>query len=135
VTKNNIINYNPKLKSRARELRKNSTLSEVLLWHEIKRKALGYEFHRQVPIHEFIVDFYCHELRFAIEIDGDSHGETRAYDEQRQVNLEKIGINFIRFFDIDVKKNLNGVLIVLKEKIKELTSPLPPSKGEYASQT
>jgi len=60
--KNKIIPYNPKLKELARELRKNSTLSEVLLWLKIKAKVMGVEFHRQVPIGNFIVDFYCHEL-------------------------------------------------------------------------
>lgn len=62
--RNKIIPYNPKLKEYARYLRKNSTISEVLLWKKIKNKSLGIEFHRQVPILEFIVDFYCHELFF-----------------------------------------------------------------------
>ena len=75
--KNKIIPYNPKLKELARELRKNSTLSEVLLWIKIKGKAMGVEFHRQVPIDNFIVDFYCHELMLTIEIDGSSHDENK----------------------------------------------------------
>jgi very-short-patch-repair endonuclease len=69
MAKNKILFYNPDLKEAARKLRKNSTLSEILLWQKIKGKALGYEFHRQVPINEFIVDFYCHELKLIIEID------------------------------------------------------------------
>ena len=68
--KNKIIPYNPKLKDLARKLRKESTLSETLLWKQIKNKSLGVEFHRQVPLDNFIVDFYCHELMLAIEIDG-----------------------------------------------------------------
>ena len=71
--KNKIITYNPKLKEYARQLRNNSTLSEVLLWQKIKNKALGVQFHRQVPLKEYIVDFYCQELMLAIENDGDSH--------------------------------------------------------------
>ena len=71
--KNKIIPYNPKLKEFARQLRKNSTLSEILLWQKIKQQALGVQFHRQVPLLEYIVDFYCHELKLAIEIDGKSH--------------------------------------------------------------
>jgi len=78
--KNKIIPYNPKLKELARELRKNSTLSEVLLWLKIKGKVMGVEFHRQVPIDNFIVDFYCHELMLAIEIEGSSHDEKQDYD-------------------------------------------------------
>jgi very-short-patch-repair endonuclease len=73
MVKNIIIPYNPNLKQFARHLRNNSTLSEILLWKQIKNKAFGIEFHRQVPIDEFIVDFYCHELMLAIEIDGISH--------------------------------------------------------------
>ncbi len=56
------------IKQLTRNLRNNSALSEVLLWRQIKGKKLGYEFHRQVPTDEFIVDFYCHELMLGVEI-------------------------------------------------------------------
>jgi very-short-patch-repair endonuclease len=92
MTQNKIIPYNPKLKELARELRKNSTLSEVILWNEIKKKAPGYEFHRQVPIDEYIIDFFCHELLLAIEIDGSTHDYKYDYDIYRQSRLEKYGI-------------------------------------------
>ncbi len=69
MPRNTIISYNPKLKQFARDLRNNSTLSEILLWRQIKGQKLGYEFHRQVPIDEFIVDFYCHELKLVIGVD------------------------------------------------------------------
>ena len=62
MPRNKIFPYNPKLKQFARELRKNSTLFEVLLRRQIKGQALGYEFYRLVPFDQFIVDFYCHEL-------------------------------------------------------------------------
>lgn len=72
--RNKIIYYNPKLKEFARKLRKSSTLSEVILWQRIKKKAIkGFEFHRQVPIDQYIVDFFCHELALVIEVDGKSH--------------------------------------------------------------
>ena len=108
--KNKIIPYNPKLKELARELRKNSTLSEVLLWLKIKGKTMGVEFHRQVPIDNFIVDFYCHELMLAIEIDGSSHDEKQDYDQNRQLILENLGVRFIRLSDIDVKQKMGWVL-------------------------
>ncbi len=108
--KNKIIPYNPKLKEFARELRKNSTLSEVLLWLKIKGKTMGVEFHRQVPIDNFIVDFYCHELMLAIEVDGSSHDEKQDYDQNRQLILENLGVRFIRFSDIDVKQKMGWVL-------------------------
>jgi very-short-patch-repair endonuclease len=117
---NTIIPYNSKLKVLARALRNNSTLSEVLLWRKIKGQALGVEFHRQVPINEFIVDFYCHEYQLAIEIDGDSHVNKYEYDRQRQTKLEGFGVNFIRFSDLDVKKNIDQVLSSLSIIIQTL---------------
>ena len=123
--RNKIIPYNPNLKSRARKLRKDSTLSEILLWKQIKKKRLGFEFHRQLPIDNYIVDFYCHELKLAIEIDGDSHDHNGEYDIKRQKKLEKLGVEFIRFNDKFIKKDLDGVLKLLKYKIEsiEKTSP------------
>lgn len=118
--RNNIIPYNPKLKEYARQLRNNSTLSEVLLWQKIKGKALGVEFHRQVPINEFIVDFYCHEIQLAIEIDGSSHDNKYDYDCRRQNILETKGVEFIRFEDSSVKKEMFSVLLALKHKVAEL---------------
>jgi very-short-patch-repair endonuclease len=133
---NKIIPYNPRLKQLARELRKNSTTAEIWLWQEIKGKALGVEFHRQVPMDEYIVDFYCHELMLAIEVDGDSHhdGEAVEKDKTRQQRLESFGVHFIRFDDRDVKEGMPWVLDELVEKIEILqkanalsptTSPCP----------
>jgi very-short-patch-repair endonuclease len=117
--KNKIIPYNPKLKEYARMLRKNSTLSEVLLWKNIKNKALGVQFHRQVPMLEYIVDFYCHELMLAIEIDGDSHLYKYEYDVKRQGDLEQQGVVFLRFSDIDVKQNMFSVGLSLEQVVNE----------------
>ena len=118
--KNKIIPYNPKLIEYARLLRKNSTLSEVLLWQQIKNKALGVQFHRQVPMLDYIVDFYCHELMLAIEIDGDSHLYKYNYDNKRQGDLEKEGVVFLRFTDIDVKRNMFSVGLTLAQVVQQL---------------
>ncbi len=115
--KNKILPYNPQLKKYAQQLRKNSTLSEVLVWQKIKNKALGVQFHRQVPLLDFIVDFYCHELLLAIEIDGDSHLYKYDYDNKRQGVLEQLGVRFIRFSDIEVKQNWFSVALVLEQEI------------------
>lgn len=117
---NKILFYNPKLKELARQLRKNSTLAEIILWQNVKGKAFGYEFHRQVPINEFIVDFYCHELQLVIEIDGYTHDYNFENDEKRQKKLESYGISFIRFNDNDIKRNLNDVLRALEIIISEI---------------
>jgi very-short-patch-repair endonuclease len=120
MRRNNIIPYRQDLRLKARKLRNNSTLSEVLLWQEIKeRKLLGYQFHRQVPMLNYIVDFYCHELKLAIEIDGDSHEYKIGYDTMRQKELETYGISFLRFDDLDVKKNIRFVLDELTHHIQE----------------
>ncbi len=98
--KRKIIPYNPALKEIARTLRNNSTLGEILLWKKLRNKQmLGFDFHRQKPIDQFIVDFYCSELQLAIEIDGGSHNsdEAREKDNVRQQHLESLGVCFLRF--------------------------------------
>jgi very-short-patch-repair endonuclease len=115
------IKYNPKLKERARELRKNSTPSEIELWKALRGgNMLGYNFNRQKPLDEFIVDFYCRKLKLVIEIDGDSHDEKKVYDEQRQKRLESLGLHVIRFYDHDVMKHIDGVLFKIEETIQKL---------------
>lgn len=116
---NKIIPYEPHLKLLARALRKNSTLSEVLLWMKIKNKTLGVEFHRQVPLRRYIVDFYCHELMLAIEIDGSSHIGKEIDDSLRQKELEVDGIKFLRFDDLEVKNDMNSVLRKIEVWISE----------------
>lgn len=119
-TKRQIIPYNPELKELAKELRRNMTMSEVLLWNELKQKRmLGFDFDRQRPIGNFIVDFYCKDLSLAIEIDGDTHIYRYDYDEERQKNLEKLGVCFLRFNDIEVKKNMLNVLRVIEDWIEK----------------
>jgi very-short-patch-repair endonuclease len=117
-----IITYNPELKELARQLRKNSMLSEVLLWRHLKGKQiLGYDFDRQKPIDNYIVDFFCNELRLAVEIDGETHNYKIDEDKERQERLEKLGIRFLRFTDMDVKKNIEGVVAVIENWVKENT--------------
>ena len=123
MPRNRIIPYNPKLKNLARELRKNMTFGEVLLWQEIRNRRLGYQFHRQVPIDAFIVDFYCHELQLAIEIDGSSHNhpEMSKIDIRRQQKLEKLGVNFLRFGEAEVRKNTGRVVSDIHNWITDKT--------------
>ncbi|HZB13006.1 MAG TPA: endonuclease domain-containing protein [Chryseolinea sp.] len=120
MSRNKIIPYRMDLKSKARRLRKNSTYSEILLWQEIKNRQLGYQFHRQVPLLDYIVDFYCHELRLAIEVDGKSHESDLAkqYDTKRQIKLEERGIRFLRFSDDIIKGDINKVVEAIKAWIE-----------------
>lgn len=114
------IHYNPKLKPLSRKLRNNSTLSEVLLWEELKnRKMLGYKFLRQKPIGNYIVDFFCNKLKLVIEIDGDSHNsDTFEYDMNRQQWLESNGLTVLRFDDLEVKKDMDNVLMGIEGWIR-----------------
>ena len=132
--------YNPKLKELAKKLRKDMTLSEVLLWNEIKQnKMFRFDFDRQRPIDEYIVDFYFKDLMLAIEIDGCSHEAEEIYkkDISRQDRLESLGVRFLRFNDLDIKKNLNGVLGRIESWIKEhqndlvgrIPTPNPSQEG------
>jgi very-short-patch-repair endonuclease len=114
----NIIHYNHALKELARRLRNNSTLSEILLWKELKSKKMrGYDFHRQKPVDKYIVDFYCPRLHLAIEIDGVSHFAHQSKDRLRQKNIEALGIHFLRFDDSEVKRDMKGVLKIIEEWI------------------
>ena len=112
------IYYNPSLKEKARQLRKNSTLAEVLLWTKLKqRQIMGYQFMRQKPIDEYIVDFFCSKLKLIIEIDGDSHVHKRNYDSERKNKLELLGLIFLKFSDNQVKTNINDVLRTIENWI------------------
>ena len=112
--------YSRDLKQRSRDLRNHSTLAEVLLWNHLKRrKMLGYRFMRQKPIHHFIVDFYCSKLKLVIEIDGESHRLRFSQDRRRQEYLEQMGIEVLRFDDLDVKKDLSNVLSSIEGWIRK----------------
>lgn len=118
---NKIIPYRSELREHSKYLRKNSTLSEILLWKNIKNRTFKVQFHRQVPMLDYIVDFYCHEIGLAIEIDGNSHDHKFFYDARRQGRLEKEGVIFLRFSDIEVKKDMDNILSMLQHKVYELS--------------
>jgi very-short-patch-repair endonuclease len=82
---------------------------------------LGYDFHRQKPIDNYIVDFFCKDLMLAIEIDGVSHDFEEVYvkDNVRQQRLESFGVHFLRFDDREVKKDINNVLQAIENWILE----------------
>jgi very-short-patch-repair endonuclease len=110
--------YNAKLKSLARELRKRSTLAEVLLWQRLNgRRVAGRDFHRQRPVDEYILDFFSPELMLAIEIDGSSHRLKGTADENRQRRLEVLGIRLLRFKETEVRRNLDGVVRAIEQWI------------------
>jgi very-short-patch-repair endonuclease len=114
--------YNPALKDRAREMRKSMTTAEKRLWFEFLKKH-SLRFFRQRPIDNYIVDFYCPEKRFVIEVDGDSHyaPESIEYDKNRTDILEGYGLKVLRFTNFDVLKNFSGVCARIEEVLKGVT--------------
>lgn len=95
------------------------TDAEKLIWfHLRKRQVAGFKFRRQYPIDNYILDFYCHERKIAIELDGSQHMQNREYDEKRNRGLQKYGIQIIRFWDNEVLQNIDSVLQVIYEKLQ-----------------
>jgi very-short-patch-repair endonuclease len=129
--KRKILPYNPELKSVARELRRTMTISEILLWNQLKQKRmLGYDFDRQKPIKNYIVDFYCKDLSLAIEVDGNTHYYRYEEDLKRQRELEDLGVRFLRFDDLEVKRNISNVLKVIEDWIERIEpTPSPSQEG------
>lgn len=125
-TMRKIITYNPSLVPFTKKLRNNMTLGEIAMWREIKNKKLGVSFNRQIPIDNYIVDFYCKDLQLAIEVDGSIHFKEgqQEIDAIRQKRLESLGVKIIRFSDLDVKNNLNWALLEIKEAIENLKKPV-----------
>jgi very-short-patch-repair endonuclease len=120
------IPYDKRLVKKARENRKHPTSAEKKMWFGILRnKAFqNLKFTRQKPLNHFIVDFYCSKLLLAVEIDGDSHAGQEEYDRQRTERLGRYGITVIRYTNIDVMQNLDGVYEDLQEKVKMLRKKL-----------
>jgi len=105
-------------------LRKNMTLAELILWKKLKdKKIFKSKFRRQHPVDIFIVDFYCHEYRLVIEIDGEIHNneETKEYDLGRTAELNKYGISVLRFTNDQVIYNLDYVVTRILEVLTKLT--------------
>ena len=127
--------YNPELKEKAKELRKAGNLAEVLFWKRVKNKQfLGLDFDRQKVIGNYIVDFFCKNLGFVVEIDGRSHDFKGGYDEERDRYLRSLGLKVFHIPDKEIRENLDGVLEWLKEEIGNTPSaaadtPLKEGKG------
>lgn len=112
----NHLPYNPQLVARAKELRKNMTVAEKKLWYEYLR-TFPHRVHRQRPIHQYIVDFYCPKLKLVIEVDGDSHFtlEAQEYDQKRTEILQGYGLKVVRFTNEEIMSNLAGVCTVIQK--------------------
>ena len=103
----------------ARILRKSMTIPEKLLWDKLKEKQIyGLRFRRQHPIEFFIADFYCHQIRLVVEIDGEIHNQQEEYDDGRSAEMEKFFIKIIRFINYEVENEIDEVI----EKITNIVN-------------
>jgi very-short-patch-repair endonuclease len=125
LEKNMYFKAKPETMEAARLLRKNMTYYEKQLWEKLKGKQIdGYRFRRQHPIDLFIADFYCHEARLVVEIDGEIHNHKEEYDDGRSAEMEKYEIKVIRFTNSEVEENIENVVSRIKQAVSQrLISP------------
>jgi very-short-patch-repair endonuclease len=131
--KRKIIPYSPHLKPLARKLRNNSTSSEIFLWEHLKGKQmLGFDFHRQKPVDNYILDFFCCELMLGIELDGYTHDfpEVQEKDKIKEKRMNELKITILRFKDEEVYYSIEKVLNVIECWIKKNTPPTPSLEGK-----
>ena len=130
--------YQPYIKEFSRDMRKNSTKAENLLWQKIRNGQLGFKFRRQHQIdNKYIADFICLEKRLIIELDGGQHND-RPKDKDRTLYLENNNFKVIRFWDNEILQNIDGCLEILLKEISLLNNPSPcpsPARGEGISAT
>ena len=113
--------YNKKLQPFARHLRNNMTDAERLVWSKVRRKQIcNAQFYRQKNIGSYIVDFYCPAGKLVVEIDGGQHYEkdNMKKDQERDLYLKKLDFTVMRFSDMDVLKNIDGVVERIYEHLK-----------------
>ncbi|MBS1623857.1 MAG: DUF559 domain-containing protein [Bacteroidetes bacterium] len=133
--KDRFLPYNKDLKTFSRELRNQSTLSEILLWMKLRGRGYrGHQFLRQKPIDNYIADIYCKKLCLVIEVDGASHSTAEAveYDKRRDEIMAGHGLTVMRIMDIQVKRKMWWVLEQIDQVIDEwekANPPAPPVKG------
>ena len=105
---------------RRKELRNNQTKAEIILWEKLRRRQIGgYKFRRQYGIDEYIVDFYCAELKLIVEVDGGYHDEKeiQSYDMKRDGYLTSLGLKIIRFKNEEVLNSCDEVVEKLKKEL------------------
>jgi very-short-patch-repair endonuclease len=117
------LDANRKLYQYARDLRGSQTLPEDILWQYLRSRRLdGLKFRRQHPLVEYVADFYCHEKKLVIELDGAVHDTevNKDYDEARTNWLADLDVTVIRFRNKDVLHNLESVITAIRNCIKEI---------------
>jgi very-short-patch-repair endonuclease len=128
INKNMFYGANAKIFFKAKKLRDEMTDAEAKLWEVLRNKhILELRFRRQHPIKQFIVDFYCHEIKLVIEVDGDIHlkSQIQEHDKGREFELEKLGLKVIRFTNSQVLSNIALVKSMIEAECVRLINPCP----------
>jgi very-short-patch-repair endonuclease len=108
---------------RARDLRRNATDAERLLWQRLRKRGLaGLKFRRQVPVDRYVVDFLCESAGIIVEVDGGQHADTNSSDAHRDAVLADYGYLVLRFWNNDVHSNIEGALATILESIPQRIS-------------
>lgn len=121
---------NPSIFEKAKMLRSNMTSHEKRLWEELNaNKIMGLRFKAQHPVDAFVADFYCHKLKLVIEVDGHSHDSENqsAYDQNRNVIMNNLGITVLRFRNDQIENDINNVIEIIKKQCNDLLSQMNDS--------
>ena len=112
----------PIIHKQAKELRGRETNAEKVLWNLLSNRQLKVNFRRQHPISQFIADFYSHEIKLVIEVDGEVHNneQQKEYDIMRNEHIKNLGLHVIRFTNSEIVKNTEEVIIQIKKQIDYL---------------
>ena len=113
-----------------KELRKNQTPQEIILWSKLRDNQTEYKWKRQVSIGPYIADFYCWKKLLVIELDGSQHLDNKEYDKDREKYFLNLGIKTLRFWNNEINTNIDGVLKIITEKLESQPHPSPLLKGE-----
>ncbi len=123
-----VINDKSKKEAR-RNLRKNQTKEEILLWSRIRNNQIGYKWRRQISIGRYVADFYCREKFLVVELDGSQHLENKEYDKERENFFKLLGIKTLRFWNNEVGENFEEVINKILYNLEDRTPSPFQEKG------
>jgi len=123
---NNLVYNQPCLKGVRRNLRQQGISVEKVLWSKIRNKQQEYKFRRQYSVGRYILDFYCPKIKLGIEVDGATHGTKMEVkkDVEKEKFISRFGIKIIRFINVDIYNNIDGVLMEIYNQCKRRESEL-----------
>lgn len=116
----------------AKELRHSQTSAEEFLWQILRNRRIEeMKFRRQHPLGNFVVDFYCHEAKLVIELDGSIHEipDVKLYDKERQAAIEQLGLTVLRFTNDEIFSDIDNVIHKIIYHLKKANDPTNSSKS------